>query len=190
VQNAVLDQLAKLREEVAAREQEEGANGAGDGSRPGVTTAGAQVTVPAPSRHTRRSGGLQKQLEDAKLALDESIQHNDLADDQDLAACEAALRRLLAAWGDLRGVLRGVAEAEKLTQKQQKQQEEAAKVHPAKSRLEVEVRALKEKLQQSRHLAARQAITRALGDVEEVIEARDPAEIGDLTSSFRSSVRR
>jgi hypothetical protein len=182
VQNAILDQLAKLREEVAAREQEEGANGAGGGSRPGTNTAEAQVTVPASSRQTRQSGSLQKQLEDAKLALDESIQHADLADDQNLAACEAALQRLLAAWGNLRGMLRGVAEAEKLTQKRQKQQEEqeAAKVRPAKSRLESAVRALKEKLQRSRHLAAKQAVTRALGDVDEVIEAGDPAEIGDL----------
>jgi hypothetical protein len=79
-------------------------------------------------------------------------------------------------------VLRGVAEAEKLTQKRQKQQEEqeAAKVRPAKSRLEAAVRVLKEKLQLSRHLAAKQAVPRALGDVEEVIEAGDPAEIGDL----------
>jgi hypothetical protein len=73
VQNTVLDQLAKLREEVAAREQEEGANGAGDGSRPGAPIAVVQATVPAPSRQTRRSGSLQKQLEDAKLALDQSI---------------------------------------------------------------------------------------------------------------------
>jgi hypothetical protein len=120
VQKAVLDQLAKLREEVAAREQEEGAGGDGGDSgdsRPGATTTEAQATVPAPSRQTRRSGGLQKQLEDAKLAVDESIQHADLIDDQALAVCEAALQPLLAAWGDLRGVLRGVAEAEKLTQK-------------------------------------------------------------------------
>jgi hypothetical protein len=88
---------------------------------------------------------------------------------------------LLAAWGDLRGVLRGVAEAEKPTQKRQKQQEEqeAAKVRPAKSRLEAAVRALKEKLQRSRHLAAKQAVTRSLADVEEVIEAGDPADIGN-----------
>jgi hypothetical protein len=114
--------------------------------------------------------------------VNEAIQHADLTDDQDLAACEAALRRLLAAWEDLRGVLRGVAEAEKFTQRQQKQQEEqkAAKVLPAKSRLEAAVRALKEKLQRSRHLAAKQAVTRSLADVEEVIEAGDPAEIGDL----------
>jgi hypothetical protein len=107
---------------------------------------------------------------------------SDLADDQNLAACEAALQRLLAAWVNLKGVLRGVAEAEKLTQKRQKQQEEqeAAKMCPAKSRLETAVRALKEKLQRSRHLAAQQAVTRSLGDVEEVIEAGDPAEIGDL----------
>jgi hypothetical protein len=114
--------------------------------------------------------------------VNEAIQHADLTDDQDLAACEAALRRLLAAWEDLRGVLRGVAEAEKFTQRQQKQQEEqkAAKVLPAKSRLEAAVRALKEKLQRSRRLAAKQAVTRSLADVEEVIEAGDPAEIGDL----------
>jgi hypothetical protein len=31
--------------------------------------------------------------------VDESIQHADLTDDQDLAACEAALKPLLAAWG-------------------------------------------------------------------------------------------
>jgi hypothetical protein len=52
-----------LREEVAAREQEEGADGAGGGSRPGANTAEAQVTVPASSRQTRVSGSLQKQLE-------------------------------------------------------------------------------------------------------------------------------
>jgi hypothetical protein len=55
VQNAVLDQLAKLREEVTAREQEEGAGHAGGGSRPGAPAAGAQATAPAPSRQT---GGL------------------------------------------------------------------------------------------------------------------------------------
>jgi hypothetical protein len=137
VQNAVLDQLAKLREEVAVREQEERTGGAGGGSRPGTAATGAQATAPAQSRQTRRSGSLQKQLKDAKLAVDDSIQHADLTDDQDPAACEVALQRLLAAWGDLRGVLRGMAEAEKLTQKKQKQQEEqeAAKVRPAKSRL-------------------------------------------------------
>jgi hypothetical protein len=114
--------------------------------------------------------------------VDDSIQHADLTDDQDLATCEAALQRLLAAWGDLRGVLRVVAEAEKLTQKQQKQQEEqeAAKVRPARSRLEAAVRAHKEKLQRSRHLAAKQAVARSLADVEEVIKAWDPADIGDL----------
>jgi hypothetical protein len=117
VHNAVLDQLAKLREEVAARKQEEGADSTGGDPRPGTAATGAQAMAPAPQRQTRRSGSLQKQLEDAKLAVDESIQHADLTDDQDLAACEAALQRLLAAWGDLRGVLRGVAEAEKLTQK-------------------------------------------------------------------------
>jgi hypothetical protein len=53
-------------------------------------------------------------------------------------------------------------------------------VRPAKSRLEVAVRALKEKLQRSRHLAAKQAVNRSLADVEEVVEAGDPAEIGDL----------
>jgi hypothetical protein len=181
VQNAVLDQLAKLREEVAAREQEDSAGGAGGSPRPGAPAAGAQATAPAPQRQTRRSGSLQKQLED-KLAVDEAVQHADQADDQDLAACEAALQRLLAAWGDLKGLLRGVAEVEKLTQKRQKQQEEqeAAKMLPAKVRLETAVRALKEKLQRSRHLAAKQAVNRSLADVEEVLEAGDPAEIGDV----------
>jgi hypothetical protein len=42
------------------------------------------------------------------------------------------------------------------------------------------VRAHKEKLQRSRHLAAKQAVTRSLADVEEVVEAGDLAEIGDL----------
>jgi hypothetical protein len=182
VQNVVLDQLAKLREEVTAREQEDSADGAGISSRLGAHAAGAQATAPAPQRQTRRSGSLQKQLEDAKLAVDEAVQHADQADDQDLAACEAALQQLLAAWGDLKGLLRGVAEAEKLTQKRQKQQEEqeAARVRPAKSRLEAAVRVLKEKLQRSRHLAATQAVNRSLADVEEVVEAGDPAEIGDL----------
>jgi hypothetical protein len=182
VQNAVLDQLAKLREEVTPREQEEKAGGAGGGPRLGMAAAAAQATAPVPPRQTRRSGSLQKQLEDAKLAVDESIQHADQTNDQDLAACETALQPLLAAWGDLRGVLRGVAEAEKLTQKQQKQQEEqeAGRVLPAKSRLEAAVRALKEKLQRSRHLTAKQAVNRSLADVEEVVKAGDPAEIGDL----------
>jgi hypothetical protein len=58
VQNAVMDQLAKLREEVTAREQEEGAGGASGGSRPGTAAAGAQATASAPSRQTRRSGSL------------------------------------------------------------------------------------------------------------------------------------
>jgi hypothetical protein len=75
VQNAVLDQLAKLREEVAAREQEDSAGGAGDDSRPGTAAARAQVMAPAPQRQTRRSGSLQKQLEDAKLAVNEAVQH-------------------------------------------------------------------------------------------------------------------
>jgi hypothetical protein len=73
VQNAVLDQLAKLREEVTAREQEESAGDTGGGSRPGATAAGAQATAPAPQRQTRRSGSLQKQLEDAKLAVDKAV---------------------------------------------------------------------------------------------------------------------
>jgi hypothetical protein len=74
---------------------------------------------------------------------------------------------LLAAWGDLKGLLRGIAEAEKLTQKRQKQQEEqeAAKMHPAKVRLEAAVRALKEKLQRSCHLAAKQAVDRSSAGV-------------------------
>jgi hypothetical protein len=187
VQNAVLDRLAQLMEEVTAREQEDSAEGIGGGSRPGTTAAEVQATAPAPGRQTRRSGGLQKQLEDAKLAVDEAVQHADQTDDQDLAACEAALQRLLAAWGDLMGLMRGVAEAEKLTQKRQKQQEEqeAAKVRPAKSRLEAAVRALKEKLQRSRHLAATQAVNRSLADVEEVIVAGDPAEVGDLHTQLQ-----
>jgi hypothetical protein len=53
-------------------------------------------------------------------------------------------------------------------------------VRSAKSRLEAAVRALKEKLQRSSHQAAKQTITRALGDVDEVIDAGDPAEIDDL----------
>jgi hypothetical protein len=187
VQNAVLDQLARLREEVTAREQEDSAGDAAAGSGPETTAAGAQATAPAPQRQTRRSGGLQKQLEDSKLAVDKAVQHADQANNQDLAACEAALQRLLAAWGDLKGLLRGIAEAEKLTQKRQKQQEEqeAAKVRPAKSRLEAAVRVLKEKLQRSRHLAATQAVNRSLADVEEVIEAGDPAEVGDLHTQLQ-----
>jgi hypothetical protein len=55
VQNAILDQLAKLREEVAAREQEERADGAGGGSRPGAPAAEAQATC---QRHQGRPGGL------------------------------------------------------------------------------------------------------------------------------------
>jgi hypothetical protein len=119
--------------------------------------------------------------------VDEAVQQADQADDQDLAACEAALQQLLAAWGDLRGLLRGVAEAEKLTQKGQKQQEEqeAARVHPAKSRLEAAVRVLKEKLQRSRHLVATQAVNRSLADMEEVIVTGDPAEVGDLHTQLQ-----
>jgi hypothetical protein len=77
VQNVVPDQLAKLREEVTAREQEDSAGGTGGSPRPGAPATGAQATAPAPPRQTRRSGSLQKQLEDAKLAVDEAVQHAD-----------------------------------------------------------------------------------------------------------------
>jgi hypothetical protein len=182
VQNAVINQLAKLRYEVAARKQEEGVGGTAGSSRPGAATGDVQVSVPASSRQTRQSGSLQKQLEDARLALDSTIQYADLADDQNLAACEAALQRLLAAWTNLRGVLKGMAEAERLTPKRHQQQEEqeAAKMRPAKSRLEAAVRAQKEKLQKSHHLAEQQAVTISLNDVDEVIEGGDPAELEDL----------
>jgi hypothetical protein len=113
VKNVVLDQLAKLREEVALRKQEEGAGGAGGGSRPGDV----QVVAPAWSRQTRQSGSLQKQLKDARLDLYSTRQHANLADEQNLAACKAALQRLLAAWTNLRGVLKGVHEAERFSQK-------------------------------------------------------------------------
>jgi hypothetical protein len=91
-------------------------------------------------------------------------------------------RAAIAGAAPVLGEEAGVAEAEKLTQKRQKQQEdqEAAKMLPAKVRFEAAVMALKEKLQRSRHLVAKQAVTRSLADVEEVIEAGDPAEIGDL----------
>jgi hypothetical protein len=45
VQNAVLDQLAKLREEVTAREQEDSAGNAGGGPGPGTTAAKADQEV-------------------------------------------------------------------------------------------------------------------------------------------------
>jgi 23S rRNA pseudoU1915 N3-methylase RlmH len=140
------------------------------------------VTTLTSSGQTRQSGSLQKQLEDARLALDSTIQHANLADEQNLAKCEAALQRLLAAWTHLRGALKGVAEAERLSQKQQREQEEqeAARMRPAKSKLEAAVRAQRGKLLRSRHLAAQQAVNRSLGDVNEVIEGGDPAEIGDL----------
>jgi hypothetical protein len=90
-------------------------------------------------------------------------------------------------------VLRGLAEAERLSQKQQKdmEQKEYHRLFPAKSNLEAAVRALKEKVQKSRHAAAtqpprsrhaaaRQAVDRTLNEVNEVIEAGDAAEIGDL----------
>jgi hypothetical protein len=91
-QNAVLHQLARLREEAAVREQEEGVGGAASGSRPGANAGDVQVTTLAVCR---RSGSLQKLL-------------------------------------------------------------------------------------RSRHLAAQQAVSRSLGDVDEVIEGGDPAEIADL----------
>jgi hypothetical protein len=53
-------------------------------------------------------------------------------------------------------------------------------MRPAKSRLEAAVRAQKEMLEKSRHLAAQQAVTRSINDVDEVIEGGDPAEIGGL----------
>jgi hypothetical protein len=79
-------------------------------------------------------------------------------------------------------VLRGVAEAERFSQKRQHEQEEqeANRMYPAKARLEAAVRAQKEKLMKSRHLVAQQAVNRSLDDVDEVIEGCDPAEIGDL----------
>jgi hypothetical protein len=91
-QNAVLHQLARLREEAAVRKQEEGVGGAAAGSRPGANAGDVQVTTLA---LCRRSGSLQKLL-------------------------------------------------------------------------------------RSRHLAAQQAVSRSLGDVDEVIEGGDPAEIADL----------
>jgi hypothetical protein len=40
--------------------------------------------------------------------------------------------------------------------------------------------------QRSRHLAATQAVNRSLADVEEVLEAGDPAEIGDLHKQLQA----
>jgi hypothetical protein len=79
-------------------------------------------------------------------------------------------------------VLRGLAEAERLSQKQQKdiEEKEYHRLFPAKSNLESAVRALKEKVQKSRHAAARQAVDRTLAEVDEVIGAGGAAEIGDL----------
>jgi hypothetical protein len=73
VKNSVLDQLAKLKDEVAARRQEEGENGATAGPRPGTNAGDVQVIPPVSSRSTRQSCSLQKQLEDARLALDNQI---------------------------------------------------------------------------------------------------------------------
>jgi hypothetical protein len=98
------------------RKQEEGVGGSSAGSRLGANAGDVQVTTLAMSRQPRQSGSLQKRLEDAWLALDSIIQHDNLADEQNLAACEAALQRLLAAGTHLRGAPRSMAEAEKLSQ--------------------------------------------------------------------------
>jgi hypothetical protein len=91
VNNAILDQLAKLRDELSARRQEEGANGAAAGLGPGINAGDGRVEPPASSRSTRQSGSLQKQLEDARLALDNIVHQSELVDEQNLGACEAAL---------------------------------------------------------------------------------------------------
>jgi hypothetical protein len=156
VKNAILDQLAKLRDEVSARRKEEGANGAVGSLGPGTSAGDGRMEPPASTRQTRQSGSQQKQLEDARLALDNIVQHSELIDEQNLGACEVALQRLLATWTHLRGVLRGLDEAERLSQKQQKEmeQKEYHRIFPAKSNLEATVRALKEKVHKSRHAAA------------------------------------
>jgi endonuclease III len=88
------------------------------------------------------------------------VTQSELVDEQNLGACEAALQRLINAWTHLHSVLIGLAEAERLSQKQQRdmEQKEYSRLFPAKSNLEAAVRIQKEKLQRSRHMAARQAV--------------------------------
>jgi hypothetical protein len=171
-----------LREAVEARRQEEGTGDAAGGQGPGTNAGDERVNPPASTRNTRQSGSLQKQLEDARMRLDIITTQADLVDSQNLGACEAALKRLLDGWTHLRGVLRGLAEAERLSQRQQDDMErqEYARVNKTKSSLEVAVRLQKEKLQRNRHVAARQAVDRSLEEVEEVIQGGDAAEIEDL----------
>jgi hypothetical protein len=95
VNNAILDQLAMLRDEVEARGQEEGADDAAAGLGPGTNAGDGQAEPPASSRVTRQSGSLQKQLEDVRLALDNIAAQAELVDEQNLGACEAALKRLI-----------------------------------------------------------------------------------------------
>jgi hypothetical protein len=182
VKNAILDQLARLREEVEARRQEEGAGGAAAGQGPGTNAGDGQVEPPASSRVTRQSGSLQKQLEDARLALDNIAAQSEMVDEQNLGACEAALRKLIDGWTHLRSVLRGLAEAERLSQKQRNdmEQKEYSRMFPAKTHLEAAVRVQKEKLHRSCHVAARQAVDRSLEEVDEVIQGGDAAEIEEL----------
>jgi hypothetical protein len=182
VKNAILDQLARLRDEVDARMQEEGTGGAAAGLGLGTNAGDGQVEPPASSRLTRQSGSLQKQLEDARLALDNIAAQSELVDEQNLGACEAALRKLIDGWTHLRSVLRGLAEAERLSQKQRNdmEQKEYARMFPAKTHLEAAVRVQKEKLHKNRHVAARQAVDRSLEEVDEVIQGGDAAEIEEL----------
>jgi hypothetical protein len=56
VNNAILDQLARLREEVYARRQEEGTGDAGSGPGPCTNASEVQVEPPASFRLTRHSG--------------------------------------------------------------------------------------------------------------------------------------
>jgi hypothetical protein len=171
-----------LREAVEARRQEEGTGGAVGGLGPGVNAGDGQVEPPASTRNTRQSGSLQKQLDDARQRLDTIAAQADLVDDQNLGACEAALKRLLDGWTHLRGVLKGLAEAERLSQRQQTEmeREDYARIVPVKRSLEAAVRIQKEKLQRNRHVAARQAVDRSLEEVDEVIQGGDAAEIEDL----------
>jgi hypothetical protein len=125
---------------------------------------------------------LQKQLEDARLALDNIAAQAELVDEQNLGACEAALKKLIDGWTHLRNVLRGLAEAERLSQRQRDDMErqEYARMFPAKTNLEAAVRVQKEKLHRNRHVAARQAVDRSLEEVDEVIQGGFAAEIEDL----------
>jgi hypothetical protein len=70
VQNAVLHELARLREEAVMREQEKGVGDAAGGSRPGANAGDVQATMLAVCR---RSGSLQKLVRSRHLAAQQAI---------------------------------------------------------------------------------------------------------------------